>query len=194
MKRIDKTSLCTSFLLAIVMLHFCGYDVWAAEESGNWRSTYDLVLKWINFLILVYVMVRFGKTPLLNFLKGQKEKWTQEIKTLEDSKEDAAAKVRQIQRHIEESDSRFAELRDRIIQQGEKKKQEIIESAKRESQMLFNNAQRRIDSHIMEVKGAFKAEMVDAAIGLAMERLPQEITAADNEKLLKDYLDSAHTK
>jgi len=189
MKRINKTSLWASLLLGIVMLHFWGYDVWAAEGSGHWRSTYDLVLKWINFLILVYIIVRFGKTPLLNFLKGQKEKWAQEIKDLEDNKEDAAAKVFQIQKQIKESDIRFAELRDRIIQQGEKKKQEIIESAKKESQVLFKNAQRRIDSYFMDIKGAFKAEMVDAAIGLAMERLPQEITDADNEKFLKDYMD-----
>jgi F-type H+-transporting ATPase subunit b len=190
MKRIDKTSLWASFLLGIVMLHFWGYDVWAAEGSGHWRPTYDLVLKWINFLIFVYLIVRFGKTPLLNFLKGQKEKWAQEIKNLEDNKEDAAAKVIQIQKQIEESDVRFAELRDRIIQQGEKKKQEIIESAKRESQVLFNNAQRRIDSHITEIKGAFKAEMVDAAIGLAMERLPREITHEDNDKFTRLFLDS----
>jgi F-type H+-transporting ATPase subunit b len=190
MKRIDKTSLWGSFLLGIVMLHFLGYDVWAAESSGHWRSTYDLVLKWINFLILAYLIVRFGKTPLLNFLKGQKDKWTQEIRELENNKNDAAAKVIQIQKHIEESDIRFAELKERIIQQGEKKKQEIIESAKRESRVLLNNAQRRIDSHIMEIKGAFKAEMVDAAIGLAMERLPQEITDEDNEKFLADYLNS----
>jgi len=188
MNRQNKIWLCGFFLAGIISLHLWGDTAWAAENTGNWRSTYDLVLKWINFLILVFVVVKFGKAPLMNFLKGQKEKWVREIKELEDNKANMDADISQSLTIIEESDMRFAELKERIAQQGEQKKQEIIETARQHSQIMFDNAQRRIESHIMEARNAFKAQMVDAAIALAMERLSQEITAADNQKFLDQYM------
>jgi F-type H+-transporting ATPase subunit b len=194
MKRIDKKWLCVSFLAGLIILYVCGSNVWAAEDSGGWRTTYDLVLKWINFFILAFVVFKYGRTPLMNFLKGQKEKWAQEIKDLEMNKEDAVAKIRQTEKLIEESDVRLAELKDRIVQQGEKRKQEIIDLAEHHSRIMFEDARHRVEAHIAESKNAFRAEMVDAAIDLAIQRLPHEITKDDNQRFLDEYLTHAPGK
>ena len=100
----------------------------------------------------------------MNFLKGQKDKWAQEIKQLEDEKEAAVAKTKQALLSVEESDARFVELKDRIVQQGEKRKQEIIELAHHHSRMMLDDAHRRVESHLLETKNALKAEIVDMAM------------------------------
>ncbi len=89
---------------------------------------------------------------------------------------------------LDEKDARFAEIKDRIVQQGERKKQEIIESAQQQSKMMLKDARRRIDSQFDQVKSAFRAELIDAAIELAMQRLPQEIIDEDHDKFLDQYL------
>ena len=191
MKRVNGiTLLCFCITAGVLSLHFLGHEAFAAEKSSSWRPTYDLILRWINFGIIVFVLNKYAKAPLMNFLRGQKEKLAKEIKKLEDKKENVAANIKETQKVIDVSEVRFAELKERIVQQGERKKQEIIESAQQQSKMMLKNAIRRIDSQFEQAKSAFRAELIDAAIELAMQRLPQEITDEDHDKCLDQYLAS----
>jgi F-type H+-transporting ATPase subunit b len=192
MKYVRKTVWMFVWMMVLVFsLHFFGYETFAAEKTTKWRPTYDLIMRWINFGIIIFIVNKYAKTPIMNFLKGKKEKLAQEIKKLEDKKEDGAAKVKETSKTLDESEIRFAELKERVIQQGERKKQEIIESAQQQSKSMLEDANRRIESFIVQSKNAFKAELIDAAIDLAMERLPQQITDKDNEKFIDQYLTSS---
>lgn len=194
MKHIKIGGIFWSLLAVILSLHLLGYDVLAAEKSSGWRPTYDLVLRWINFVIIVFVIVKYGKTPIINFLRGQKDKLASEIKRLEDEKNDAEAKIKETLKTIDESEVRFSELKDRIVQQGERKKAEIIESAQNQSRLMLEDAKRRVDSYFLHAKDAFRAELIDSAVDLALERLPGEITAEDNEKFTRDFLESTSSE
>jgi F-type H+-transporting ATPase subunit b len=180
-------------LLGILGLHLGGPEAFAGEKTSNWRPTYDLIMRWVNFGIIVFILNRYAKTPLKNFLRSKKEDLAQEIDELEEKKEDANAKIRETQKTIEESDVRFAELKARIVQQGEREKLKIVESAQQQSRAMLADAKRRIDASILQARNTVKGELIDAAIDLAMERLPQEITAVDNEKFVTEYLTGTKT-
>ena len=191
MKRVNGiTLLCFCITAGVLSLHFLGHEAFAAEKSSSWRPTYDLILRWINFGIIVFVLNKYAKAPLMNFLRGQKEKLAKEIKKLDDKKENVAANIKETQKVIDVSEVRFAELKERIVQQGQRKKQEIIESAHQQSKMMLKNARRRIGSQFDQAKSAFSAELIDTAIELAMQRLPQEVTDEDHDKFLDQYLAS----
>lgn len=185
---------CGGISLGILGLHLGGHEAFAAEKTSNWRPTYDLIMRWVNFGIIVFVLNRYAKNPLKNFLRSKKEDLAREIKELEEKKEDANAKIRETQKTIEESDVRFADLKARIVQQGEREKLKIVESAQQQSRAMLEDANRRIGSSILQARDTVKGELIDAAIDLAMERLPQEITAADNENFVNAYLAGSMTK
>ena len=195
MKYMDKIGGKFFYLIAIVLsLHFLGHDAFAAEKSSSWRPIYDLILRWVNFGIIAFLIVKYGKTPLMNFLRGQKDKLAQEIDRLENEKEDAKAKIKETLKTVDESDVRFSELKDRIIQQGEKKKIEIIESAQNQSRMMLEDGKRRINTYFLQAKSEFRAELIDRAMDMAMERLPREITPQDNDKFTRLFLESTSTE
>jgi len=195
MKHLDKIGGIFFCLIAIGLgLHFLGHDAFAAEKSSNWRPMYDLILRWINFFIIVFVVVKYGKKPIMNFLRGQKDKLAEEIHQLENEKQDAEAKIKETLRAVDESEVRFSELKDRIVRQGEKKKIEIIESAQNQSKMMLEDAKRRIDAHFLHAKSEFRAELIDRAMDMALERLPKEITPEDNDKFARLFLESALTE
>ena len=175
-------------ITGLLSLHFLEYEAFAAEKASSWRPIYDLILRWINFGIIVFLVVKYIKTPIMNFLRGQKEKLAREIKRLEDKKQGISEDIEGTLKTIDESEVRFAEIKERIVRQGEKKKEDIIQSAQKQSKMMLEDAKRRIDTHFIQAKSKFRAEMIDKAIDLAMERLPKEITAEDNEKLTIEYL------
>lgn len=179
---------CGGIALGVLGLHLCGPEAFAAEKASNWRPTYDVIMRWVNFGIIVFVLNRYAKTPLMNFLRSKKEDLAREIEELEEKKEGANAKISETQKTIQESDVRFAELKTRIVQQGEREKLKIVESAQRQSRVMLKDANRRIDASILQARNTIKGELIDVAIDLAMERLPQEITAVDNEKVVNAYL------
>ncbi|NQT68968.1 MAG: ATP synthase F0 subunit B [Desulfobacteraceae bacterium] len=191
MKYVSKLLwVCGGISLGILGLHLCGHEAFAAEKTSNWRPTYDLIMRWVNFGIIVFILNRYAKTPLKNFLRSKKEDLAQEIDELEEKKEDANAKISETQKTIDASDVRLAELKVRIVQQGEREKLKIVESAQQQSRAMLEDANRRIDASILQARNTVKGELIDAAIDLAMERLPQEITAVDNEKFVSAYLTS----
>jgi len=192
MKKILGVFCC--FMVVVLSLHLLGHEAFAAEKSSNWRPMYDLIMRYINFGIIVFVIIKYGKTPIMNFLRGQKEKLAKEIKRLEDEKEDVASQVKEMVKTIDESEERFEELKERIVDQGEKKKAEIIQAAQAHSELMIVDAKRRIESHFLQAKNDFRAELIDTAVDLALERFPKEMTPEDDEKFTREFLTSTATK
>ena len=192
MNKIVGASCC--FMAVALILHLLGHEAFAAEKSNSWRPIYDLILRYINFGIIVFVIIKYAKAPIMNFLRGQKEKLAKEIERLEGEKEDVASQVKEIIKTIDESEERFEELKKRIVRQGEKKKAEIIQTAQTQSEMMIVDAKRRIESYFLQAKNELRAELIDRSIDLALERFPKEMTPEDNEKFTREFLASTATE
>ena len=179
------------FSLFSILLTFNAY---AADGSNAWRPTYDLIMRWVNFVILAFILVKFGKGPLLNMLGQQKKDLQKEINLAEKHKNEAEGKVQEIRQQLDESSERFEEIKKRIIQQGENKKKEMIENAKKEGSILIQEAKRRMDTQILSVHKAFQAEMVEKTITIVFQKLPQHVTEKDNQKRFENYLTQISAK
>ena len=117
-----------------------------------------------------------------------------EIEKIEDKKKTATDKIKESQQALEDSQARFAEVKERIVGQGERKKQDIIQDAQQQSVIMMSETKRRIENQLFQAKSTIRSEILDAAINVAMERLPQEVTEADNQRFIDQYLVSAQTK
>jgi F-type H+-transporting ATPase subunit b len=91
------------------------------------------------------------------------------------------------------SREKFEQIKERIIAQGRIRKKSIIDDAKRESKLLLENTHLRIDNLIFQAKHTLRAEMIDMAIDMAMEKLPEEITDQDSQRFFDQYLESTRT-
>jgi len=164
------------------------FNAFAADGSNAWRPTYDLIMRWVNFVILAFILVKFGKGPLLNMLGQRKKDLQKEISLAEKQKNGAKDKLQKIREQLDASSERFEEIKKRIIQQGENKKKEMIENAQKESRILIQEAKRRMDTQILSVQKAFQAEMVDEAMKIVFQKLPRYFSEKDNQKLIELYL------
>ena len=178
----------------LVALLLSGADAVAAENAENWRTIYDLVMRWVNFAIIAILMVKFTKTPIKNFLSDRKGQIEKKIKSYEEQKEAIQKNVAESQKTLTHSQARFDKIRQTIIEGGKKRKQEIIEDAQRESQMLLEATRHNIEHQIREARDTIRAEMIESAIALAEKKLPAEITAADQQKLTDLFLASTESK
>ena len=192
MKGIKKLAGICCFILAVVIgILLLGTEASAADNSGDWRPVFDLVMRWLNFGIIVFILVKYARTPIKDFLLSRRAEVAREIEMVEEKKEEANKKIQDAARMLDESQVRFARVKERIIQEGETKKQKLIEDAQQESKILLESTMKKIESQLLDAKRAFKSELVDTAISLAMKRLPDEITTEDNQNFTNQFLASA---
>ncbi len=167
------------------------FPAWAAEDTGNWRGTYDLIMMWVNFGILAFIIVKFGRKPLMDFLYSQRAQVAEEIGRLEEEKSRMTDKINKTFKILDESDAHFEKIKERIVEEGEKRKQEIIDEANEQSRMIIEMSKQKVGNKIYRARENFRAELVDLAMELAMKRIPGEITQEDNERLIEEYISAA---
>ncbi len=195
MKYLAKTLMTGSwFFTCLIMLHLSGFEVLAADNSGDWRPLFDLVMRWVNFLILAFLLIKFSRAPIKKFLEGKKQDIAEVIGGLEDEKEEMLRQIEASKKQLEDNRERLSALKERIVDQGKKTRQEIIESAERESKLMLTSARLKIDNQITEARQLLKSELVDAAITLAAQLLPEKITEEDNQKFIDAFMSRASSK
>jgi F-type H+-transporting ATPase subunit b len=160
-------------------------------DAGGWRSTYDEVMLWVNFGIFVLVIVKFGRAPLLAFLKGKKEEVEDEINQVETKKQRAEDAVQEVKQQLADSNSRLDEIKARIVSQGEKRKARIIARAQTESETMLNSTKIKIEGHLASARERLRVETIDAAISMALKQLPDKITEQDDTQIIDEYLKQA---
>jgi F-type H+-transporting ATPase subunit b len=167
-----------------------GYAL-AAEDAKTWRATYDLVMMWVNFGILAFVIAKYGRKPLIDFLEGESRKTGEDIQRIEESKQQMDRRFQETVGSLDNSRERLRLLRERILREGERRKQEIIESARHESRLMLERTRQKIDTQIAEAHLHLKAELVDRAFAVALERLPAEITPEEQHRLVERFVQKA---
>jgi F-type H+-transporting ATPase subunit b len=161
---------------------------WAAEGEASWRPTYDLIMMWINFGILAFLLVKYLRAPLLNLLRGEADKTAAVLKQAQEGKEQIDRDVQETLKALENARERLRGTQERIIRDGERQRQRIIESAQHESRMLLDRTRLKIDVQIAEAQLRLKDELIDRAVAMALERLPAEITAEEQARLVDRFV------
>jgi F-type H+-transporting ATPase subunit b len=171
----------------VIFLLF-GSEALASETESGWRSNYDLIMMWLNFAILVIVFIKFGKNPIKGFFKDQRDNIARMIGDIEAQKEANSAQIQQTEKLMQETSERFASIKEKIVVDGEARKQEIIESARRESQLMIDHANFWIARQVLQAKQQLKSELLDETFEQALQRLPQALTPEDKQKFINRYL------
>ena len=181
---------CICFIILLSLSLWCG-EALAAEGSGGWRPTYDLVLRYINFLILAFLIIKYARKPLVNFFKEKSQDVKKEIQQIEIEKNEVQNQVKALLDAREKNKEKLEQLKDRILSQGKAKQKRIVDDAVQESRLLLENTHQKLENRILKAKNALRTELVDMAIDLATKKLPEEITDQDNQRFVDHYLQSA---
>ncbi|MBU0544622.1 MAG: F0F1 ATP synthase subunit B [Proteobacteria bacterium] len=177
---------CFCFMAGTLFLHFSAFDAFASENA--WRPTYDLVLRWVNFFIMVFLIVKFAGKPLMDFLRGRKEEISSEIRHLETEREIISVKIKEAMTTLDESETRFAQIKENIVKQGESKKAEINSGASQESIMIIEKARQSAEFQLLKAKEKLRNDMIDQSFEIALEKIPQVITEQDKKNLVDNYV------
>lgn len=155
------------------------------------RATWDQVMRWVNFLILVAVIVKYARTPLISFFNGKQAETARAFERIETEKKLAEQKVNEGRIKLEASQERLEKIKSRIVSEGQRQKETIIAAAEQESRVMLESARARIDSQIREAYQIIREDLIESATEKAMEKLPRLVTDQDHERMVGLWMEQA---
>ena len=185
--RTAKT-ICGILLFGLFFLHLTGNPVLAEDGSGHWRPVYDTIMLWINFGILAYLIYRYGRQPFLSFLRDQTNQVSDEIQKVEQQKQELIDQINETGRRMDQSSERYEQIKARIIEEGQKVRQQIIDEAQTQGQDMIAREKKNASRRIAEGRNRVLAELVDAATHMAQKQLPEELNIEDHSRLVEQYI------
>lgn len=171
---------CGSVLLAL--------PCFAADGVGFNRQTYDLVMRVVNFAILAYIIYRYGKDPLKDFLASKRASVVLSFEQIDEQKEEIARQHEEQNTLLAQMDQKIDSIRNYYHRLAQDEKEKIMARANATRDHILKDGQERADREFEKGKAEFRKDVVELAIQLAEQRIRQEITTTDNENLVQDYL------
>lgn len=171
----------------------CGFlllalPCYAAEGIGMNRHTWDMAMRLVNFGILAFVIYRYGKDPLKNFLASKRASIVLSFEQIEEQREDIARQQQEQDALFAQMDQKIESIRSYYHRLAADEKEKVMARAAATREHILKDAQQRADREFEKAKTMFRREVVELAVRRAEQKIQEEITVADDQSLIQDYL------
>lgn len=160
----------------------------APKNSLSPEKLKDLGWRVMNFIALMFILIKFGAKPIAAGLSSRKDKIKSEIEDLEIRKAEAEKSYRDFEAKLASVEKDIDTIVDKAVAQAEIEKVRIIEKAEQAAADIQRQADMAIQHEIMEARRMLKNEIADQAAVMAEELIIKNLTAADQVKIVEDYL------
>jgi F-type H+-transporting ATPase subunit b len=141
-----------------------------------------------NFAIFVYLMVRFARTPLRDFLSGRRREVVAAMAEAARLKEEAERLKREYEAKSAQLEKARAELIAEVKAIAEADRDRALAEAKDAAERMRRDADRTARSDLERAKEELRAEAARLAQELAAEEVRRRLTEQDKQRLLSEFL------
>ncbi len=186
---INKKYLFGLFLILFAVFSvvlFCS-DALAQESTGKGRKIWNNIMLFVNFGILVFLFIKYAKNPLMDFLQDERKKMAKRINEVEEQVRKARSLMEAESDKLKSIDKNIGEIRERIIEIGQREKEQIIEKAGNTASQMIEDAENEVQYKIEAARKTFGEEILATAVSMAAENLKKGITEDDNDKIIDQF-------
>jgi F-type H+-transporting ATPase subunit b len=161
----------------------------AAAHSGvNWG---DIVFQLVMFIILMVLLKKFAWGPLMGIMKQREEHVSNEITAAENSRQEAKKLLEEQRSLLKEARTEAQTLIEGARKQGDVQREEIIATARVEAERIKESAKLEIDQQKEKAVAAIREQVASLSVLIASKVIEKELSAADQEKLINEYIQEA---
>ena len=182
-----------SSITGLILFVCCVLFVSVAAASGGeeaQRSIFEIYL-WpvINFSILVVLLfLLLKKMDIKGFFQKRTELIEQTLKEAREAKELAKKAFDEVEERLKLKDSEIETIIASAKLSGEKEKERLIQEGDKLKANILNQAKANIDFEVKNARAVIKAEAVEIAMELAEKKLKEKLTKEEQLKLLEESL------
>lgn len=174
----------TAFLLislasAVILLSSFAF---AAEEITG-AMVKDLLLKVINFSILIFILVYFVKKPLKDFLSNRRTKIETELKDASLALKKAEKEYKDAEEHLNKLSDEIKNITLEIRSQGEAEKEKIVLRAEELAHKIKEHTDQAVKREFELIQRQIKTETIEQTINTAEAALKGQFKPEDQSRV-----------
>ena len=158
-------------------------------QGGGGKAIYDLVMRIINFAILVGVLLYFVRKPAVEALRNSIESVRTMIQEAETARKEAEARMKEAEDRLAGVDKEIEELITHAREESEVEKERTLADAEASVEKLKKEAAVAIKQELKKSQDILTRETAVAAVALAEEIISEKVTPEDHQKFVTEYLE-----
>ncbi len=188
MKKVQSSKILNYLLFTIYFLLLTSGAAFA-NEGGEAQESLFKAYFWpvINFLLLVALLTyAMKKADIKGFFRKRTELIEQSLKEAREAKELAQRALAEVEGRLKMIDKEVEEIIASAKMSGEKEKGRLVEEGDKLKEKILEQAKTNIDFEVKQAKATIKKEAVEIAMELAEKKLREKLTREEQLKLLEE--------
>jgi F-type H+-transporting ATPase subunit b len=195
MKKLFKSAKKLSlYSLLFVFLTSVAYASSGGEGGHEGNKWFEFAWKTLDFIVLVGFLYWLLAAKIKDFFVGRRKEIKESLDKSAQQKAEAEGKYREYSEKVDKASAEIDGIFEMIKAQGVTEKQKIIEDAGKVATKMKEDAQARIEQELKKASDQLKTEAVLLSSQMAEEILKKNITAQDNEAMVREYMDKVVNK
>lgn len=170
--------------LSLIVLALPAY---ASDEAATGLQAF--LWPAINLALLAAVLVHFARKPLRAYFDKRRSDIQSELRTAADQLATAEAAYTKWQRRMIDLEGELTEIRATSRQRAEAERERIINAAHASAERIRRDATAAVELELRRAREILREEAAQLAIEMAGERLTREVTDADRDRLIDEFID-----
>jgi F-type H+-transporting ATPase subunit b len=170
-------------------LALIGVVLFAGPAAAAGDGGPGLVYPIINLLLLLAVLVYFGRKPILDFFGERRGKIQDDLKAAADLQREAEERYASWQRKLADLESELENIRTTAQERAERERDQIIADANSTAERIRSDATAAIDQELRRSRAVLREEAADLALELAGNLLREQVSDDDRERLVGEFIE-----
>ncbi|MEE8475864.1 MAG: ATP synthase F0 subunit B [Myxococcota bacterium] len=171
-----------------VSLSIASIPAVAMAETAEPGVLESLVYPALNLAILLAVLFYFGRKPIRSFFVERRGQIREELERAAKMKAEAEERYAQWQRRLVDLDTELESIRAAARERAEIERDRILTEAEAAAERVRADAHAAVEQELRRAREQLRREAADLAIELAAQRLREQITPADHDRLLDEFV------
>ncbi len=161
----------------------------AASDESHGGGADVLIKTGLNLVLLLGVLFYFARKPVGEYFASRRSGIEQNLTGAATELSAAEATFAKWQRRLIDLDAELEQIRTTSRQRAESERERIIADAQAAAQRVRDNATAAITQELRRAREQLREEATQLAIDMAAQRLEREVTAADRDRLLDEFIE-----
>lgn len=164
-----------------------------AHEASSESTDHERLFDWINFIILVAVLVYVLRKPLAQFFAGRSSALEHDLEEARKAFEAARAQLAEAEEKMRRLDEHIAAYKAAAMREQETERERLRRAAEEEAQRVLASARAMIESATQAARLELKSAAAIEAVAMAERIIRERLDDAARARLVSQFLNGIGT-
>ncbi len=157
--------------------------------STGGESWLSWVFKFVNFGVLVFILIKFAGKPLKEYLASRHNKAKEKVDEANRLYAEAESLKKEYETRLGRLDDEITAFKKQVAEETMNEKEKLLEEAKAFAARIQEQARLNYEQELKEVKDKIREEIARLAIERAEKLVMEKFTKNDSDKMVDEFIE-----